>query len=158
MTIEEKLKLYILEKYCTMAKFSEDVGISPATLSAIFKRGLENCSASNLFKICDKLSISVDALKEGEVIPKIDYMNRKEAEINQAIRLMSYFYYFTLNGKRLSEMEMETIKNNFDLTIEILKKKRKMIEKEKIIDDFHESRDAFFKWQEIDRSHKEDKE
>lgn len=124
MTIEEKLRLYILEKYCTMANFGESCDVAPTTLSAIFKRGIENCSVNNLFKICDKLEISIDALRDGEIIPKADYAHKKEAEINQAIRLMCYWYYFTLNGKRLSEIEMETIRDNFELTIEILKRKR----------------------------------
>ena len=124
MTIEEKLKVYILENYCSMANFSNVVNISPATLSAIFKRGLENCSVSNLYKISDALDISIDFLRKGEIRPKNNDEKKKAAELNRIIRLLSYAYYFTIDNKPLSDTEIDEVNSNSELIAEILRKKR----------------------------------
>lgn len=122
MTIEEKLRLYILNKYCTMAKFSDEVGISPATLSAIFKRGLKNCSASNLFKICEALGISLDALQEGEIVPK--EKNLSLADIKQAMTMLARAHKLAVDNEPLTPMEYTIFVNNMELTCEIIKQNR----------------------------------
>lgn len=124
MTIEGKLRLYILENYCTMANFGEACGLAPTTLSAMFKRGLENCSASNLFKICDTLGISVDALKQGEIIPMMDSDEKKLVELNRIIRLLTYSYRLTIDNKPLSDDEIINVESTVELIAELLKKKR----------------------------------
>ena len=73
MTIEDELKQYIVTKYGTLTKFGEKVGLSQSTLSTIFKRGFQRTSITRIFKICDELGISADALALGKIIPKADY-------------------------------------------------------------------------------------
>lgn len=121
MTIEEKLRLYILEKYCTMANFSCEVGISPATLSAIFKRGIENCSVSNLFKICEKLNLSLDALANGEIKPK------SEREPLEYKDWKYIFNYMLVDGQKLSPFEKSNMRKMFENSIELIRENRRIL-------------------------------
>lgn len=123
MNFETQLKEYILLKYNTLANFCEKADISASTLSMIFKRGIDKCSIQNIFKICDELEISADALGAGKIIPREDY-DKKDIELSQLIRLLDYSYCIKIDKETLSDEEMETLKNNLELTIEILKKKR----------------------------------
>lgn len=123
MNFETQLKEFILSKYNTLANFCEKADISASTLSMIFKRGIDKCSIQNIFKICDELEISADALGEGKIVPREDF-DKKEIELNQLVRLLNYSYYLSIDKTRLTEDEMETLIDNLELTIEILKKKR----------------------------------
>ena len=70
MTIEEQLKQFIVIKYGTVRNFCEQTNIPQSTLSTIFKRGIQRTSIDLIFKICDELAISADAIAEGKIIPK----------------------------------------------------------------------------------------
>ena len=89
MTIEDELRLLIVTKYGTLTNFGKKIGMSQSTLSTIFKRGIQKTSITRIFKICDELGISADALAEGKIINKEDY-GKKDMELNQLIRLMTY--------------------------------------------------------------------
>ena len=68
MTVEDALKGLILERYGTMAAFSQVVDMSPSTLHTIFLRGLPNANVTNIIKICKTLNISTDELAEGRIV------------------------------------------------------------------------------------------
>ena len=67
MTIEQKIKKLIVEKYGSMTAFSKEVGIANSTLSTILSRGINKAGINNIFKICKALDISADALATGEI-------------------------------------------------------------------------------------------
>ena len=67
MTIEEKLKYYILSKYKSIRAFSQDVDIPYSTIDNIFKRSISGSSLYNITQICDKLSIDINKLAENEI-------------------------------------------------------------------------------------------
>ena len=69
MTIEEKLKDYILERYSSVREFTTVADIPYTTVYSIFKRGVGNSSVTNVIKICKELGISADALADGEIVP-----------------------------------------------------------------------------------------
>ena len=121
MTIEEKLRLFILEKYCTMANFGEACGIAPTTLSAIFKRGIKNCSMSTLLKICNKLEISLDALANGIILPKSELkpLDYKDYEY--------IFDYMLVDDQKLSIFEKSNMKKMFANSIELIRESRKLL-------------------------------
>ena len=121
MTIEEKLRLFILDKYCTMANFGEACGIAPTTLSAIFKRGIENCSVSTLVKICNKLEISFDALINGEIVPKD---NKKSLEYKDWKYI---FNYMLVDGQKLSPFEKSNMRKMFENSIELIRENRRIL-------------------------------
>lgn len=70
MTTEEKLKKYILSRYHSIREFTIESEIPYTTMSSIFNRGIDNSSIKNVVKICKALNISVDALADGEIVPK----------------------------------------------------------------------------------------
>lgn len=123
MTIEEELKQFIIENFGSITNFCKQIGMSQSTLSTIFKRGIQRTSITKIFAICDGLGISADALAEGKIIAKEDY-GKSDVELDRALRLLTYSYYLGIDKKRLSPEEYEFVKNNLELTIEILRKKR----------------------------------
>lgn len=76
MTVEDKLKAFILEKYPTVKDFCDVAKISSSTIFTVFKRGVNNSSTKTILKICRSLSIDPDALYTGEITPKFS----KQAE------------------------------------------------------------------------------
>ena len=77
MRIEDELRDLIVQRYGTMLNFSQDVGLANSTLSNIMKNGVDKTSLTNIFKICDALGISVDALGLGKIIP-VDKSKKRE--------------------------------------------------------------------------------
>lgn len=71
MTIEEKLKELILNRYHSIREFTIQHDIPYTTMVSIFKRGVDNSSLTNIIKICKALNISADALADGEIAPAI---------------------------------------------------------------------------------------
>ena len=70
MTIEEKLKNLISERYHSIREFAIYIDMPYSTLDSIFKRGIGNSSVTNIVKICKALHISTDALADGEIRPR----------------------------------------------------------------------------------------
>lgn len=62
MTREELLRDCIVEKYGSVNIFCLENGISPSTMSSIFKRGIGGASGDLILKICRVLNISADKL------------------------------------------------------------------------------------------------
>ncbi len=71
MTIEERLKDYILSRYNSVREFTIHADIPYTTLDSIFKRGIGNSSVNNVIKICRALNISADELADGNITPYI---------------------------------------------------------------------------------------
>ena len=90
MTIEEKLREYILSHYHSLLEFTESIGMPYGTIQSIFKRGINNSSITNIIKICKALHISADALSDGEIVPVRQTMPDDEAmQIAQIITSLS---------------------------------------------------------------------
>ncbi|MGN1418497.1 MAG: hypothetical protein ACI4W6_04145 [Acutalibacteraceae bacterium] len=70
MSIEEKLKKYILQKYRSIREFSFVSEIPYSTIDNIFKRGVSGTGMSTIMKICDCLGISIDSLSRGLIEEK----------------------------------------------------------------------------------------
>ena len=69
MTIEEKLKMYILTKYHSIREFTMEIDLPYSTMATILKRGIENSNVNNIIKICQALKISADELAAGNIVP-----------------------------------------------------------------------------------------
>ena len=69
MTIEEKLKDYILKKYNSMREFTIAIDLPYSTMATILKRGIANSNVNNIIKICQALGISADELAAGNIVP-----------------------------------------------------------------------------------------
>lgn len=71
MTIEDRLKDYILLHYKSLRNFvnTSGIGIPYTTIDGIFKRGIYNSSISNILRLCEVLNISADELAKGNIVP-----------------------------------------------------------------------------------------
>lgn len=130
MTIEDKLKAYIMTKYRSLREFTQTIGIPYSTMTTILKRGIANSNVLNIIKICQELEISADELAAGKIVPiaPIDSNPVKiEDIISNAKQQLLSSKYLTLNGRQLDETEINSIVNSLDLLIEIEKRNKRMI-------------------------------
>ena len=135
MTIEEKLKEYILERYQSIREFTQAVDMSYSTVDSILRRGIGNSSVTNVIKICKILKISADELADGRITPikptrrefEIDMETVEILEISEILndtksRLESY-KKLTLEGKPVNHDTIYTIIQAIDIGEEMAKKK-----------------------------------
>lgn len=130
MTIEDKLKEYILRRYSSIREFYTTHDIPGSTVHSMFKRGINNSSIANVIKICKALGISVDALAEGELKPtdtQSALFLKDTVEISDVLddakELLSYNGTITLDGNPIDKSDLESILDAFDVGVEIAKRK-----------------------------------
>lgn len=134
MTIENKLKNYIMTRYSSLREFTIKSNIPYSTVNAILKRGISNSSLSNVSKICKALNISLDELEHNRIVP-LDSIETSDdiIELNNIIQ----FYKFklqkleniTLDDTPLTDNERSLIIDNLDILIEQIRRKRKRLVK-----------------------------
>ena len=130
MTIEEKLKELILNRYHSIREFTISIDMPYTTMDSIFRRGIENSSVTNVIKICKALNISADSLAEGEIVPfkstPVNHSNRIEVKeiLSDTMDLLSQSNQLTLDGKPITKNEVESIINAMEIGVEIARKNR----------------------------------
>lgn len=130
MTIEEKLKEYILSRYSSIREFTIEVDIPYSTVYVLFSRGIYGSSVGNVLKICKALRISADALLDGEIVPirelKIN-PNRFEVKeiLEETKEILNHKGFVTLEGKPITKEDINSIFDAIDVGVEIAKKKIK---------------------------------
>ena len=130
MSTEDKLKDLILKRYHSIREFAITFDIPYSTIDSIFRRGVGNSSVSNIIKICKALSISVDALADGDITPIKsktskpinDRFEVKEILSDTKDRLI-HSGEITLDGKPIGKAGIESIIDAMDVGVEIAKKK-----------------------------------
>ncbi len=134
MTIEEKLKILICEKYESQRNFCRQVGMPPSTLNIILKRGVNNASIQNVIKICQALEISTDELAEGRIIPN-DHKQRQALrilayarELNKVIQLgreyKNAYEPYCIDGVEMSDEETEMLMDGLEIITNLIRKQR----------------------------------
>ena len=129
MTIENKLKRYIMDRYSSLREFTIESDIPYSTVNAILKRGIANSSLSNVSKICKALNISLDELEHNRIVPLDNIETSNESvELNNIVQLYKFklqkLENITLDDIPLEENEREFIIDSIDIMIEQLKKRR----------------------------------
>ena len=129
MTIENKLKRYIMDRYSSLREFTIESDIPYSTVNAILKRGIANSSLSNVSKICKALNISLDELEHNRIVPlENTETSNKPVELNNMVQLYKFklqkLENITLDDIPLENNEREFIIDSMDIMIEQLKKRR----------------------------------
>ena len=75
MTVEQKLQDYILDNYKSIMQFAKGADLTYTTVKGIFSRGIWGTSIQNVIKICNTLSLDINALVNGEI--------KKDIHINE---------------------------------------------------------------------------
>lgn len=130
MTTEDKLKDLILKRYHSIREFTILIDIPYTTMDSIFRRGVGNSNLSNIIKICKALSISADALADGEIVP---VKKRPATPINDRIEVkdilsdtkdrLIHSGEMTLDGNPIGKAGIESIIDAMDVGVEIARKK-----------------------------------
>ena len=125
MTIEEKLKEYILTKYKSVREFVNIATDMPySTVDGILKRGIANSTIGNVLKICKALDISADELGNGKIVPAEQVRKKQnDIDIDDQIKLASE-KGVSLDGIILSASELQTIMDAAEVGIGIVRKRR----------------------------------
>lgn len=129
MTIEEKLREYILEYYKSIREFTQKADIPYSTMDGILKRGIGNSSIGNILKVCQALNISADELANNRIVPitnsKSYIMLAEIPEMLSYIRKNKKEYKdLTIDGIALSDEEFEILFDVLDLSVDFIKRKR----------------------------------
>ena len=130
MTIEDKLKEYIMTKYSSLREFTQKVDLPYSTMTTILKRGLANSNVLNIIKICKELNISADELAAGKIVPMQHHTSgtiRIEDVIQNAKQEIINADHLTLNDQHLDPADIKSIINSLDLLLEIEKRNKRMI-------------------------------
>lgn len=132
MSIEEKLKELIRNRYHSIREFTIAIDMPYTTIDSIFRRGIGNSSVANIIKICKALHISADALADGEIV-SIKKQPHTPISLNEFIEVkeilddtreaLTQSGFVTLEGKPISKSEVESIIDAMEVGIEIAKKK-----------------------------------
>ena len=116
MTIEEKLKNLIVERYGAVLYFSQKIGVSNSTVNSILTRGIHNASIDSIVKICKGLNISADALAQEQIIPtKWEEENIELVTVLTNLRMRITAQDVTIAGDAVSENEKELIIDSLEM-------------------------------------------
>lgn len=135
MTIEEKLKSLILERYGSVASFTKKIDMANSTFATIMKNGIHKANISSIIKICKELDISADELAQDRIVPNGVKLKSQShmTEMNEIIQFtkMNILTYsdLTLDGQIFTEEELNTFVDAMDLTIELIRRRRNRGEK-----------------------------
>lgn len=132
MTIEEKLKDYILTNYKSVREFVKSAGLPYSTVDGVLKRGIANSSIGTVLKICKALGISADELANNRIVPsKIGVCHTFITEIPQMISYMRKnpheYKDMTINGEPLTDEEWHFLLEAVDFTVEIIGRKKERV-------------------------------
>lgn len=126
MTIEQKLKDLILERYNSIREFTQTIDMSYSTLDSILKRGVGNSSVTNVIKICKALGISADELADGKIV---SVSNRIAETINELIEIddilsdtkarLLHYDDLTLHGKPVDDDTVKAIVQGIEVSFEM---------------------------------------
>ncbi len=128
MTIEDKLKETILAKHRSVLEFAKSIDMPYATITSIFKRGIQNSSITNIIKICKALGISADELADNRIVPASEkqcetHTTDIDAIIFQA-RNNIHDFNIALDGKPLEYSELKTLIDALEIAAGIIKRNR----------------------------------
>ena len=117
MKTEDKLRRFIAYKYSSLRQFVQDTDLPYSTVVSILKRGVDNASLVNIFKLCDALGISADELAEGRITPRI----KENLSVIDFELLIPNLH---LDGIPLSEDEQDSLTDAIEISIGLIEKRR----------------------------------
>lgn len=129
MTIEEKLKDYILTQYKSIRDFAQKADMPYTTVDGILKRGVAGASIGNVIKLCSALNICADELAKGNIVPDSKSHNHVLfSEISENITQMDKYREnyndLTVDGVNLSIDEYELFLHANLIAVELIRKGR----------------------------------
>lgn len=126
MTIEEKLKKTIIFQYGSLRAFTMQKNLTYANVDSILRRGIKNATWTSVKNLCAALGISADQLANEKIIPIADDKRINDVDaIIQFTRTNMKDNDLKIDGKPMTENEIEMLLDGIDIAIGIIKRNRK---------------------------------
>lgn len=129
LTIEDKLKNLILERYGTFTEFCRCIDMPNSTFTSIMQKGVHNANITNIIKICRALDISTDELAHDKIVPKGKKLQSQKSmtDIEDIIKFtkmnISTYSDLTISGIPLKEDDIASLLDAIDLCLEFIKRR-----------------------------------
>lgn len=130
MTIEERLKEYILVHYGTVKDFATKADLPYGTVDTILRRGIHKASVTNVIAMCKTLGISADELANDKIVSVNNYVHcrSKLTDLDEILRFTKLSLQedsgITINGEPMTREESELLMDTLEIGIELIKRKR----------------------------------
>ena len=121
MTIEEKLKSYIKSKYGSIRAFTLATGVPYGNIDSLLRRGIEGVTWNTVLVICHALNIDVDALAEGEIVPKF---KGNAIDLLEVISNYKEHPCYQIDGIPLSDCEQKQLITALEIAVGIIRSGR----------------------------------
>lgn len=131
MTIEEKLKDYILKRYKSIRQFTIEAEMPYSTVDGILKRGILNSGVNNVICLCNALDISADELIAGNIVSASSriHFSTVLTDLDDAVRYFRIHLEeckkFTIAGKPLTTDDAVRLLDSLEITIELIRRNKK---------------------------------
>lgn len=128
MKIEDRLHNLIKERYGSVLRFSQAVGMPNSTVVGVLQRGIGRSGIQTLTRICDELNISVEALSEGRIVPIYERragVEQAENIIAEAVTAIYDTGTVTLAEVPLTDAERRTLADALELALDLVKRGRR---------------------------------
>lgn len=127
ISIEERLKDLIKERYNSISEFSRVCGLPGTTIRSVLSRGIYTATLSNILKICEALHISADALANGEIEYVTNPALKDEIDVSEILantkRQLLSDHALMFNGKPVDEESIQSIIDAMEVGMEIARRK-----------------------------------
>ena len=119
--LELQLKEMIIEKYGSLSKFCEKIGMPWTTLNSILNRGVSKSNITNILKITKELNADTAILASGTIIEFNDARNSRllayYEKLNSCNRNKLLKYAEGLYDVQSSELELNAAHKRTDIDI-----------------------------------------
>lgn len=127
ISVEEKLKELILDRYGSVSEFSRICDLPGTTIRSVLSRGINTATVSNILKICDTLHISADELAHGNIVNSTKRSNNDVIDIVDILantkRQLLADHALMFNGKPADEESIQSILDAMEVGMEIARRK-----------------------------------
>ena len=108
--IEKEIKELIIERYGTLAAFTEKIGLPYSTLNSILKSDIGKANLKNVMLICEELQISIDALRHNRIVPSVTYKGLSRKDLARQLK------YLIDDADGLSDKKKQYLLSTIELT------------------------------------------
>lgn len=91
LSIEEQLKIIILDRYKSIRAFTQSIDVPYSTVDTIFKRGIYGTGVNTILKLFQALDLDVESISTGELKAKTKTAPAESESDLQKKRLMDNY-------------------------------------------------------------------
>ena len=105
---EIRIKEIIIDRYGSVKKFCEKIGMPWTTLDSILKRGIANSNITNIMKITKELRVDTESLASG-IILNIDETIANQTDEDMPPKIMHYYELLNDIGKHKATEQVKIL-------------------------------------------------